>query len=81
MNGFRLLVADLTGRILADCRHDGETVKWSGHDVAFGRSALEMARLVDIGNAESGKLKAEMEEVEIKFADKTVGDPSGEEAL
>ena len=43
MSGFRIVVADLTGRIVADCRCDGDGVRWSGLDLAFGREALEAA--------------------------------------
>lgn len=46
MNGFRIVVANLEGRIVADCRYDGEAIRWSGADMAFGWEAVEMSRMI-----------------------------------
>jgi hypothetical protein len=43
VSGFRLVVADLTGRIVADCKCDGDAVRWSGVDLAAGLEAVVAA--------------------------------------
>lgn len=40
MNGFRVIIANLDGRIIADGRCDGCDVKWSGVDLPAAYEAL-----------------------------------------
>jgi hypothetical protein len=46
MTGFRIIIANLTGSIIADARCDGDSINWTGKDLPSARIAVTAAQSV-----------------------------------